>query len=103
LEPQLATLRRIDLEWHTVLNWYEYDELSRYDAIKPYKYSDSRHKIFDELNQPNHTRYQGAWGPESLYYNHNSQIGIIHGTDKRAEEIRAWVREQMFNLAPGND
>lgn len=103
MEPQLAISRRIDLEWHTVLNWYEHDELSRYDAITPYKYSDKRHEIFDELKWPKHERWQGGWGPEPMYYNKDTQIGIVHATDKRAEEIRLWIREQVFNLAPGND
>jgi len=99
----LATSRKINLEWHSVCNGYEHEELSRYKAMTQHEYTNPRHEIFDELKWHNHTRYQGGWGPESLYYNHESQTGIVHSTLKRAEQIRQWIQDQMFNLAPGND
>ena len=109
VEHPLATSNKIDLSWHWVCNQYEHEELSRYHAITPHKYSDPRHQIFDELKWPSHTRWQGGWGPEPMYYdsafdfNRQTRLCIVYATDRRAEEIRQWIQNQMFNIAPGND
>lgn len=100
--------QRIDLSWHVVCGRYEMEELERYQVVKQHEYSDPRHKLFDDLKWSHHTKWQGSWGPEPLYYDKvddlvKGQLGIIYATDKRAEEIRKWIRDQMFNIAPGND
>lgn len=107
-ELPLAT-QRIDLSWHVVGNQYEHEELVRYQAIKPHEYKDPRHKLFDDLKWHKHTRWRGGWGPEPMYYDseydlaREGRLCIVYATDKRAQEIRNWIRDQMFNLAPGND
>jgi hypothetical protein len=109
LELQLATPKRIvDLDWHIVCGRYEIDELQTYDMIKPWQPKDPRHSLFNTMKYPGQEFYQGEWGPEILYYDKEDnlttgQLGKIHCTEARRQEIQQWFLDTMFNIAPGND
>lgn len=108
LEPQLATPKRIDLAWHIVCGRYEIDELKTYAMIKTWRPKDSRHDLFATMKYPDQEFYQGAWGPEILYYDKEDnlttgQLGKVWCTDQRRQEIQQWFLDTMFNIAPGND
>lgn len=99
---------KIMLDWHIVCGSYEYEELAHYSVIKPWPYKDQRHKLFDDINLPNQTKWQGDWGNEPMYYDTQDlllrgPVGRVWATATRAEEISLWIRDQMFNIAPGND
>lgn len=101
-------LNKIELDWRVVCGRYEHDELTTYNIINPWPYSDPRHQILEDLKFPDHTKWQGPWGPEPLYYDKKDdlvrgQLGIVWCTEARAQEIAEWMRDQMFNIAPGND
>jgi hypothetical protein len=105
LEPQLATSRRIDLEWRPVMNWYEHSEIKMYDYITVRARSD-RQTLFEDIKYSDfgeHTFYQGGWGPEPMIWSTSQEQGFVHCTEARQEEIQQWVRDTVFNCAPGND
>jgi len=108
-EEHPLAIYNVNLSWHVICNQYEMEELSRYQAVKPHEYADHRHQLFDDLKWPKHSRWQGGWGPEPMYYDSEYDIAregrlcIVYATDKRAAEIRTWVQNQMFNIAPGNE
>lgn len=108
LEPQLATPKRIDLAWHIVCGRYEIDELKTYAMIKTWQPKNPRHTLFATIKYPDQEFYQGAWGPEILYYDlednlTTGQLGKVWCTDQRRQEIQQWFLDTMFNIAPGND
>lgn len=101
-------MRKEELTWRVVCATYEHQELNHYKIIKPWEYANSRHKIFDDLKMPNHTKWRGPWGPEALYIDKEDDflrgpLGIVWATEARGEEIANHIRDIMFNVAPGND
>lgn len=112
-EHKLATQRNkwdtmFKLDWQLVCGRYEVEELSHYKVITPAEPKDPRHKLFLVMKHPDKIMYKGAWGPEILYYDKEDdflrgQLGHVWATEKRGEEIAVWLRDQMFNVAPGND
>ena len=108
-EHQLViSQNKILLDWHIVCGSYEHEELARYGVIKPWHYNDPRHQLFDHIDMPNQTKWQGDWGNEPLCYDRQldllrGQMGRVWSTSARAEEISTWIRDQMFNVAPGNE
>jgi len=102
----LATPKRIvNLEWRPVLNWYEFSELKMYDYITEKKRK-TRQTLFEDIKYSDfgtHKFYQGGWGPEPLIWSLNSEQGFVHCSEARQEEIQQWIRDTVFNCAPGND
>jgi muconolactone delta-isomerase len=107
-EHQLVTSNKLELFWRVVCGTYEHQELSHYNIIKPWPYANERHKLLDDIKMPNHTKWQGPWGPEPLWIDKEDDIvrgplGVVWATEARGQEIAKWLRDEMFNVAPGND
>lgn len=102
----MATPKRIvNLEWRPVLNWYEFSELKMYDYITEKKRK-TRLALFEDIKYSDfglHAFYQGGWGPEPLIWSLNAEQGFVHCSEARQEEIQQWIRDTVFNCAPGND
>lgn len=97
----------IELNWRIVCNGYEHQELVIAKIIKPWKYNDPRHKIFDSLKMPDHSKWQGLWGPEALYIDKTDNLttgplGIVWATSSRGHEISDYIRNLMFNVNSQN-
>jgi hypothetical protein len=106
LEHPLVTPKQIvNLEWRPVLNWYECSELKMYDYITV-RGRPRRQQLFEAIKYSDfgeHTFYKGGWGPEPLIWSVNQEQGFVHCTEQRQEEIQQWIRDTVFNCAPGND
>lgn len=108
MDVNLDTLRKIDLSWHVVCGRYEMEEFQLYGVVRPWRYRDPRHEIFDKLKYTNQSKWQGDWGPEPLLYDNVDdlllgQLGRVWCTERRAEEIKHWIINTIHNVAPGND
>jgi hypothetical protein len=75
----------IELNWRIVCNGYEHQELVIAKIIKPWKYNDPRHKIFDKTDNL-------TTGP----------LGIVWATSSRGHEISDYIRNLMFNVNSQN-
>ena len=87
------------------MNWYEHSELKMYDYIT-HRDRPERQTLFEDIRYSdfgNHTFYQGGWGPEPLIWSMNTEQGYVWCTEARQKEIQQWVRDTVFNCAPGND
>jgi hypothetical protein len=105
VELLLVMSNKIELEWRPVMNWYEHSEIKMYDYIK-IRERQSRQQLFEDIKYSHfgdHTFYQGGWGPESMIWSVNQEQGFVWCTEARQEEITQWVRDTIFNCAPGND
>jgi hypothetical protein len=96
-----------ELGWCVVCGRYEHEELVERKVLKPWRSRDSRQQLFLIMKWPNHTLWRGAWGPEPLLYDKEDdylrgQLGTVWATDKRAQEIAEWLRDQMFNSSSEN-
>jgi hypothetical protein len=98
----------IKLNWQIVCGRYELEELETYKAVELVEFKNNRHQLFHVIKHPNHNTYKGGWGPELMLYDKQDdllrgQLGVVWATEARGQEIASWIRDQMFNLAPGND
>ncbi len=97
--------KRIELEWRPIMNWYEHSEIKMYDYIKV-RERESRQTLFENIKYSDfgeHTFYQGGWGPEPMIWSTNQEQGYVWCSEARQEQIQQWVRDTVFNCAPGND
>jgi hypothetical protein len=105
VEHLLVMSKRIELEWRPIMNWYEHSEIKMYDYIKV-RERESRQTLFENIKYSDfgdHTFYQGGWGPEPMIWSVNQEQGYVWCTEARQEQIQQWVRDTVFNCAPGND
>jgi hypothetical protein len=101
---ELAT-QKIELEWRPVMGWYQHSELKMYDYIT-HRSRPERQTLFEDIKYSSfgdHTFYQGGWGAEPMVWSVNQEQGYVWCTAARHQEIAEWVRDTVFNCAPGND
>jgi hypothetical protein len=87
------------------MNWYEHNEIKMYDYIKIRK-RQQRQQLFEDIKYSDfgdYTFYQGGWGAEPMIWSINQERGFIWCTESRQEQIQQWVRDTVFNCAPGNE
>jgi hypothetical protein len=104
-EHPLVMSKKIELEWRPIMNWYEHSEIKMYDYIKV-RERESRQTLFEDIKYSDfgeHTFYQGGWGPEPMIWSTNQEQGYVWCSEARQEQIQQWVRDTVFNCAPGND
>jgi hypothetical protein len=87
------------------MSWYQHSELKMYDYITV-RDRPSRQTLFEDIKYSDfgeHTFYQGGWGPEPMIWSVNTEQGYVWSTEARHQEIEEWVRDTVFNCAPGNE
>lgn len=102
-EGKLATRKskiEVKMSWQVVCGEYEYQDFLHTGKIHNFRWKDTRHEMFDRMKWPQHTIWQGPWGPEPLYWPKQDnpvmgRLGIIWCSDRRAEEIRANIQDQI--------
>ena len=96
----------IDLDWRPIMNWYEHSELKMYDYITAWQPKNTRQRLFETIkysSEPIFSRFKGGWGQEIMHWRLNEEQGFVWCTEARQEEIQQWVRDTVFNCAPGNE
>lgn len=95
-EHKLATHKKINLEWISVMSRMELEEYSAANKIKLWQPKDPRHKTYYLLKYGTTKGYKGGWGPELIVWRPEDELGYVWSTHSRACEIRDWIRDNIF-------
>lgn len=92
---------KIILEDHLICGSAELEDYIRYQLIKPWHPTNPRHQLFHKIKHPNSDFYSGGWGPELLVVDLDpnafySPQARVHCTPSRAQEIRRWIVDNLF-------
>lgn len=92
---------KIELRDHLICGSAELEDYIRYNLIKPWQPRNPRHQLFHKIKYPRSDFYSGGWGPELLVVRTDPDVfygpqAIIHATQARADEIRRWIVDNLF-------